>query len=139
MKSRTRLALFFVVGVILTALLVWSAVPIVLVGTNQVFAFALFVAFYVTVFSLLLISINHRDPGSWRAYLVLSIISVPFILAAFILFDFRWFTPADVTFCLIVALETYILLWFIQPMLEKRFPKKTEREIVLRRRQEGEP
>ncbi len=134
MKRSTRLIVFVVVGVLLAVLLVLTVVPSWIGGSVQVFPFALFVVLYVTVFSLLLVYINHRDPGSWRAYFALSAISVPFVVAAFILFDFNWFTLNDSIYFFIVALVTYILLWLIQPVLEKRFPKKSEKEIVFSRR-----
>ena len=139
MKYPMRLAVFFAVGILLTALLVWTAIPVVLAGSVHGLARALFWPIYVTASFLLYIYLRYRDPSCGYYMLAFLLLCIPLVGIQFFFDIFIVFNSADTILNVVSTLETVLILWFAYPWLEARFPeKKSIPELITEQSQGGD-
>ena len=132
MKHTTRFVIYIAIGIPLTALLVWSAIPVVLAGSVQGIIRALFWVVHVTAFVLFFAYARYRDPSCGWYILALILFAIPFATIEW-LFDIFFLdnTVADYIFAFLTGIETLFIISYFEPKLKARFPEKSIDEIII--------
>ncbi len=131
MKHTTRLAIFLVIGIPLTALLMWTAIPVILGGSVQGIIVALYWAIYTTAFFLFFTYIRYRDPRCGWYILATILFVIPFATAQTLFNVFFDLSLIEIHFYLVTIIEALLILWFVEPRLKDRFPERKSPQAIL--------